>query len=232
MNDRPAAGRSRPSPKPVKSRAGAAATHGGAPARTRELRRQGRETLRRLCEAAIVVFDERGYGGARVDDIVKQAKTSHGTFYLYFSNKEDLFQALVTGVTDEMRQLADELPSVRADKEGYAELRAWIARFYDLYEHYYPVIRAWTELNAYNTEMARTGAHVLRRFIDQLVSRVRESDPPRVADPETAALAMVAMIERATFFAVGGLVRVKREELIDNLSAILHAGLFGAEGRR
>ncbi len=70
-------------------------TLGGAPSRGRELRKQGRETLRRLCEAAIVVFDERGYNAARVDDIVRQAKTSHGTFYLYFSNKEDRFKALL-----------------------------------------------------------------------------------------------------------------------------------------
>ncbi|HWE55106.1 MAG TPA: TetR/AcrR family transcriptional regulator [Acidimicrobiales bacterium] len=205
---------------------------GGAPARTRELRKQGRETLRRLCEAAIVVFDERGYNAARVDDIVRQAKTSHGTFYLYFSNKEDLFQTLISGVTDEMRDLAMDLPAVPATKAGYDELRNWVGRFYDLYDHYHPVIRAWTELNASNSEMARNGAFVLRRFIDQLVRRVKEMDPHPVADPETAALAMVAMVERATFYAIVGLVRVERDALVDNLAAILHAGLFGGARRR
>lgn len=203
---------------------------GGAPSRTRELRKQGRETLRRLCEAAIVVFDERGYNGARVDDIVRQARTSHGTFYLYFSNKEDLFQTLISGVTEEMRELAEQLPSVKANKSGYEELRAWVGRFYDLYAHYHPVIRAWTELNTSNAEMARNGAYVLRRFIDQLVLRVRETDP--LANPETAALAMVAMLERATFYAIVGLVRVDRDELVDHLSSILHVGLFGGVRRK
>ena len=208
----------------------AAPSMGGAPSRTRELRKQGRETLRRLCEAAIVVFDERGYNAARVDDIVRQAKTSHGTFYLYFSNKEDLFQTLISGVTDEMRQLAEDLPSVKSTKAGYDELHTWVGRFYDLYAHYHPVIRAWTELNAQNTDMAREGAHVLRRFIDQLVLRVKETDPE--ADPRTAALAMVSMVERATFYAIVGLVRVDREELVDNLAAILHVGLFGGVRRK
>jgi AcrR family transcriptional regulator len=205
---------------------------GGVPSRSRELRKQGRETLRRLCEAALVVFDQRGYNGARVDDIVKAAKTSHGTFYLYFSNKEDLFQTLVAGVTDEMRQLAVELPSVASTKAGYADLRAWVARFYDLYAHYHPVIRAWTELNSSNADMARTGALVLRGFIDQLVMRVREADPPTVPDPETAAMAMVAMVERATYYGIVGLVRVDRDELVDTLASILHAGLFGGVRRR
>jgi AcrR family transcriptional regulator len=205
---------------------------GGAPSRTRELRKQGRETLRRLCDAAIVVFDERGYNSARVDDIVRQAKTSHGTFYLYFSNKEDLFQTLVAGVTEEMRQLADDLPPIKSGKAGYEALRGWLDRFYGLYEHYHPVIRAWTELNSSNREMARMGAFVLRRFIDQLVKRVGEIDPAPVEDPETAALAMVSMVERATFYAVVGMVRVTREDVVDNLASILHVGLFGGARRR
>lgn len=210
-------------------RAGAA---GGAPAQARELRRQGRATLRRLCEAAIVVFDQRGYNAARVDDIVKEARTSHGTFYLYFSNKEDLFQTLISGVTEQMRELAGDLRSVEPNNNGYEELRSWIGRFYDLYAHYHPVIRAWTELNAQNIDMARAGAFVLRRFIDQLVLRVREIDPPPVPDPETAALAMVSMVERATFYAIVGMVRVDRDTLVDNLASILHAGLFGGTRRR
>lgn len=205
---------------------------GGVPTQARELRRQGRETLRRLCEAALVVFDRRGYNATRVDDIVKEARTSHGTFYLYFSNKEDLFQTLVSGITEQMRELARDLHSVQANKAGYEELRNWIGRFYDLYAHYHPVIRAWTELNASNADMARTGAFVLRRFIDQLVLRVSEIDPPPVSDPETAALAMVSMVERATFFAIVGMVKVDREELLDNLASILHVGLFGGARRR
>lgn len=222
MSPRPEGAGAAPSPLP-----NAAGSAGGAPARSRELRRQGRETLRRLCEAALVVFDERGYNGARIDDIVKQARTSHGTFYLYFSNKEDLFQTLIAGVTEQMRELAEDLPSVEPNRSGYEELRSWLGRFYDLYAHYHPVIRAWTELNAQNVDMARTGAFVLRRFIDQLVLRVKEIDPPPVSDPETAALAMVSMVERSTFYAVVGMVRVDRDALVDNLATILHVGLFG-----
>jgi AcrR family transcriptional regulator len=221
-----------PGPHTARRRAARLTSVGGVPARNRELRKQGRETLRRLCEAAIVVFDQKGYNGARVDDIVKQARTSHGTFYLYFSNKEDLFQTLMAGVTEEMRELADELPPIKPGKAGYEELRTWIGRFYDLYQHYDPVIRAWTELNVQNLDLARTGAFVLRRFIDQLVRRVREINPMPVSDPETAALAMVAMVERSTFFALVGMVRVDREDLVDNLAAILHVGLFGGVRRR
>ncbi|MGH9060132.1 MAG: TetR/AcrR family transcriptional regulator [Acidimicrobiales bacterium] len=205
---------------------------GGAPAQARQLRKQGRETLRNLLEAAIVVFDRRGYHAARVDDIVQVAKASHGTFYLYFASKEDLFQALIADVTAEMRELAESLPPIKRSNAGYLELRSWLGRFYDLYEHYHPVIRAWTEASAQNAGMARTSAGVLRRFTDQLVSPVRETDESPDRDPEIAALAMVSMVERVSFYAVIRMVDVERDALLDTLAAILHVGLFGGARRR
>ena len=205
-------------------------TEGGEPAQARQLRPQGRKTLARLLEAGIVVFGQRGFHAARVDDIVQVADTSHGTFYLYFSSKEDLFRALVADVTEQMRVLADELPPISSRRGGYEELRSWLGRFYDMYAHYDPVIRAWTESNNQNAELAREGALVLRRFINQLVRRVREVEPTVVGNPEVAALAMVSMVERASFYAVVGLVPVARDDLVDSLAGILHTGLFG--GRR
>jgi Bacterial regulatory proteins, tetR family len=73
----------------------------GTPAQGRELRARGRRTMRKLLDAGVEIFAQRGFHAARVDDIVKLAKTSHGTFYLYFSNKEELFRALAQEVADE-----------------------------------------------------------------------------------------------------------------------------------
>ncbi len=62
------------------------------PVQGRELRAQGRKTMSRLLDAGMRVFAERGVHAARVDDIVRAARTSHGTFYLYFPNKEALLR--------------------------------------------------------------------------------------------------------------------------------------------
>ena len=88
------------------------------------VRARGKRTMRKLLDAGIEVFSKRGYHSARVDDIVKAAKTSHGTFYLYFSNKEDLFQALVADVADELNTVTAALGPVTPDRAGYDELRA------------------------------------------------------------------------------------------------------------
>ncbi|WP_404402056.1 TetR/AcrR family transcriptional regulator [Pelagibacterium halotolerans] len=49
-----------------------------------------------IVEAALEVFARRGYAAARLDDIAARAGVSKGTLYLYFENKEALFEAVVS----------------------------------------------------------------------------------------------------------------------------------------
>jgi len=48
-----------------------------------------------LLEAAIDLFVERGYAATRLEDVARRAGVSKGTLYLYYTNKEDLFKAVV-----------------------------------------------------------------------------------------------------------------------------------------
>ena len=88
----------------------------------------GRRNVAKLLDAALIVFADRGYHAARVDDVCDEADVSHGTFYLYFASKEDLFRTLVDDVVTEMRDLAGELPPIDAGVAGYRALRDWFGR--------------------------------------------------------------------------------------------------------
>ncbi len=182
--------------------------------------------MRKLLDAGVETFAQRGYHAARVDDIVKLASTSHGTFYLYFSNKEELFRALAQEVADQMMALADSLPPIDPGPEGRVELRAWLARFVEVYEHYGPVIRAWTEAEIGGSEFGRLGTDVLTEFSRVLTGRIRRSSSPDV-NPQIAALAVVAMIERFNYYVLSRQVQVSRDEMLDTLASVTHAGLFG-----
>jgi AcrR family transcriptional regulator len=48
-----------------------------------------------LLAAALDLFVERGFAATRLDDVAAQAGVSKGTLYLYFTNKEELFKAVV-----------------------------------------------------------------------------------------------------------------------------------------
>ncbi len=174
-----------------------------------------------------MVFAKRGYHAARVDDIVKLAKTSHGTFYLYFSNKEDLFRALAEDVAGEMRELADALPPVTPDAVGAAALRVWLGSFADLYEHYGPVIRAWTEAEIGASEFGRMGTDVLTEFTRVLVERIGKAAPVDL-NPVVTSIALVAMIERCNYYVLSDQVQISREQMIETLASVTHASLFGS----
>ena len=63
---------------------------------TRPARTQAAEERRSaILAAALEEFTARGYEGARLDDVAKRAGIAKGTIYLYFADKEALFQDLV-----------------------------------------------------------------------------------------------------------------------------------------
>ena len=85
--------------------------------------------MRKLFDAGMRVFAERGYHAARVDDIVRTARTSHGTFYLYFANKEDLLRTLAVDCADDLAKLADRIGPITPDDQGFGALMAMLERF-------------------------------------------------------------------------------------------------------
>lgn len=48
-----------------------------------------------LLAAAMTIFVERGYASTRLEDVARAAGVSKGTLYLYYTNKEELFKAVV-----------------------------------------------------------------------------------------------------------------------------------------
>jgi AcrR family transcriptional regulator len=195
----------------------------------RVLRARGHQTRSRLLAAGSQVIAAKGLHAARVDDIVKAAKSSHGTFYLYFSSKEDLFEQLVEEVAGEIRVLVAEMPTVSATGKGREALRGWLDRFADLYEEQGPVIRAWTEAELSGEVSGDQGDAVLGDLVGTLATRLRL---PRRAglDPGIAALALVTMVERLNYYATTRQLQATRDELLDVLVDIFDAALSDRRG--
>jgi AcrR family transcriptional regulator len=57
-----------------------------------------------LLKAARTVFAEMGYGAAGVRDIVRRTDLASGTFYNYFKDKSEIFEAVVREMTVELQR--------------------------------------------------------------------------------------------------------------------------------
>jgi len=88
----PRSGRIRP-----RRRRGPVRTHRGSPAQRNEVRK-ARSAARReaVLSAALDEFSSRGFEAARLDDVARRAGVAKGTIYLYFRDKESLFQELIS----------------------------------------------------------------------------------------------------------------------------------------
>ena len=73
-----------------------------------------------IIDAALAVFAERGFAGAKLDDIAARAGVSKGALYLYFETKEDLFRAVVRdGVSPNLNAVQ---AMMRAYEGSFADL--------------------------------------------------------------------------------------------------------------
>jgi AcrR family transcriptional regulator len=60
-------------------------------------RPQAQARRQAILDAALTVFAAQGYEAARLDDVAARAGVAKGTLYLYFKDKEALFEDLVRG---------------------------------------------------------------------------------------------------------------------------------------
>jgi AcrR family transcriptional regulator len=84
---------------------------------------RGRETMRRLLDAAAIEFGERGFHDASVSGITRRAGTALGSFYTYFDSKDAIFSALVRDMSQSVATAAAAAitpGSTGIDREGEA----------------------------------------------------------------------------------------------------------------
>ena len=89
--------------------------------------RAGKSAERRaaIIEAAMDEFIARGFAATRLDDVAKRAGVAKGTLYLYFKDKETMFEELIRTALVPLIGRLTALPTitgpVRDAVEGFAE---------------------------------------------------------------------------------------------------------------
>jgi AcrR family transcriptional regulator len=62
-----------------------------------------------ILQVALTVFAERGFSGARVDEIAARTETSKRMIYYYFGDKVGLYRAVLEYAYEQMRRAEDKL---------------------------------------------------------------------------------------------------------------------------
>ena len=81
------------------------------PAAELPTRRQAASEQRRraILDAGLDVFATQGFAAARLEDVAAKAGVAKGTIYLFFKDKEDLFEQIVRGAVEPLLALLDRV---------------------------------------------------------------------------------------------------------------------------
>ncbi|MGH7271234.1 MAG: TetR/AcrR family transcriptional regulator [Polyangiaceae bacterium] len=106
-----------------------------APARLPRRRDEARALFRNaILDAAEIVFAERGFHGARIQDIAERARIAVGTVYNHFKQKDDVLSALLE---ERMGALLERVRSASTDPRDFRpRLEARLARMFTYVEEH------------------------------------------------------------------------------------------------
>jgi AcrR family transcriptional regulator len=200
---------------------GSEATADGERAQSRKLRRDA------ILAAALAEFSLRGFAATRLDDVARRANVAKGTIYLYFSDKQSLFQELVRSA---LGPLVDAIAAASARdisarvlgelivkvfvEEIYGTVRKDVIRLVITEGQHFPELAEF-----YYREVIARVLPIVRRSLQRAVERGELSQdalarfPQLLVAPALVAIIWSGLFERFSPLDVRGLMRAHLELL-------------------
>jgi AcrR family transcriptional regulator len=188
---------------------------------------RSRETLRRILDAADEVFSEKGYSGATIAEIIKRAGIGHGTFWLYFHNKEDLVQYMLKEMVEEFESFAwygannvEEISVVTLP-----EVENIIRGVLDIFARYSSIHPLVVQASLESDEFRKSLDELNEPFVHIMESKLKEHLEKGLCkdlDPTVTAHIILSMLEYTNLQWVKEDIPTDQDTLIHNLSVILY----------
>ncbi|WP_051023059.1 TetR/AcrR family transcriptional regulator [Nocardia pneumoniae] len=178
---------------------------------------RGVRTRAALVAAARVVFERDGYLDARLSDITAEAKCSTGSFYTYFSSKEEILQAVLEASQHDM--LHPGMPRLSADEASpVAVIEASNRAYFEAYKRNAKLMLILDQVAAIDPKFRELRRRRARAFADRNARSIRDLQERGLADreldPHTAARALSGMVGRMAYYAFALEEETSLDELV------------------
>ncbi len=150
---------------------------------------RSRETLLRIVSAARSLLAERDFANISVDDIVRRAASSKGSFYQRFSNKDSLLVLILRQEHDAaIREWSEFLAPERwRHRSLEAVVEAFLDRLLRIYRRRPTLMRAYAaqaavvegEIRGQTAQLNRHVLELLRQIVRQHAGELKHPDPER-----------------------------------------------------
>lgn len=171
----------------VSVKAKSPASDGKAPRTAR-----GERTLRKILDAALEEFGERGFSEGSIVGITSRAKVALGTFYTYFDSKEAVFQALVVDMSARVRDhVAPILPTATDTLDGEEKALESFLEFACAHKQVYRIIdeAEFVDPEGFEKHYRTTAARIAARLeAGRAKGEIAPGDSPLASDVEAWAI--------------------------------------------
>ncbi|SEB61511.1 transcriptional regulator, TetR family [Streptomyces sp. PAN_FS17] len=157
---------------------------------------RGARTRAALVKAARKVFERDGYLDARLTDITKEAQCAAGSFYTYFSNKEEVLAAVLLEAQEDM--MHPGMGRVEGSDDPYAVLEASNRAYLAAYERNAKLMALLEQVAQVEPEFRefrrRRGDAFIRRNARGIADLQARGVADREVDPMMASRALSGMV--------------------------------------
>ena len=155
-------------------------------------------TRQALVGAARKVFERDGFLDARITDISKAARVSHGTFYTYFRSKEEVFGEVVEELVSDMSTPPASPSDGPADR-----IRAAISHYLTAYQRNARLMATFEQASTISEDIRRMRAQSRSVFVSRTFRAIARWQAQGLADPSVdahyAANALGNMVDRFAY---------------------------------
>ena len=162
---------------------------------------RGARTRAALVAAARQVFEKNGYIDVNVGDIAKRARVAHGTFYTYFTSKEEIFAEVVQALLADFQRIAHDEPPVSGEvSERIERANRGYIRAYQANARMMAVLE---QVATFNPRLADVRRQTRRFWVDRGTEAIRRWQKRGLVDARLdaryAASALGSMIDRSAY---------------------------------
>jgi len=201
----------------------------GVPANPKQAR--SKQTKEKIVQAAIKLFQQRGYEKTTSNDIAAEAGVSVGSFYVYFTDKRQLLLTIFDRLSDELyKNIFDGLkPEHLFDSDLRQRIRVAVANTIADKQKHSGLHRVISELLLKDLDFAARHKAVMERSIaklQELISLAHKAGRTWDIDVEAAAFVVHRVVFDVSQDYVTGSCEFHQERAIDAVADMIYRFVF------
>lgn len=190
------------------------------PAKVIPQSKRGQSTRSSLLRAARVVLERDGYIDSKISEIAREAGAANGSFYTYFTDKRDIFMAMIEETEHAM--LYPDLEEIESSHDPVERIRASNRVYLTMYRDAAKLMKLLEQVATLDEDFManrrRRGEAFIRRNSKGILRLQANGTADPELDAELISMALSSMVSRVAYAAF--VVRSTTDDIDDLVETV------------